>query len=105
MGKEITYPTGFSVDWNAKAMENPYLFTRPTVMATPYGMIGAGEAGNEIMYGRDNLMRDITLANAVNNESLINGFYKAMVQALDSADLKVQIGRREFGRIVREVTA
>lgn len=92
-----------SVDWYAKAMQNPYLFTAPTVMQTPYGMIGAGEAGNELMYGHDSLMRDITAANAANNEALINGVYQAMSAALEQADLKVVIGRREFARIVREV--
>lgn len=80
----------------------PYLFTNPTVMQTPYGTIGAGEAGHEIMYGRDNLMRDITEANAVNNASLVNGFYHAMVAALKSADITVDISGREFGRILRE---
>ena len=92
------------VDWYAKAMQNPYLFTAPTVMQTPYGMIGAGEAGNELMYGHDALMRDIATAQAANNETLVNSVYHAMVAALDNADLKVVIGRREFGRIVREVT-
>ena len=92
------------VEWHAKAMQNPYLFTAPTVMQTPYGMIGAGEAGNELMYGHDALMRDIETAQAANNETLVNGVYHAMVAALDNADLKVVIGRREFGRIVREVT-
>lgn len=40
------------VDWYKKAMDQPYMFTRPT-------LFGAGEAGDEVMYGRDNLMRDI----------------------------------------------
>ena len=102
-GKDITYPSGIDVEWYAKAMDMPYLFTSPTIMQTPYGAIGAGEVGSEIMYGRDNLMRDIAAASAVNNEALIDGFYKAMVQALKTSDIKVQIGRREFGRIVREV--
>ena len=77
-------------------MGNPYLFTSPTV-------IGAGDAGAEVMYGKDNLMRDITMATAANNEQLIDGFYSAMVEALKETNLTVQIGRREFGRIVREV--
>ena len=42
----------FSVEWNAKAMNEPYVFARPT-------LFGAGEAGDEIMYGRENLLRDI----------------------------------------------
>ena len=92
-----------NVDWWAKAMNTPYMFTSPTVMQTPYGAIGAGEAGHEFMYGYSALMRDITAANAANNGTLIDGFYDAMVAALRTANLTVQIGRREFGRIVKEV--
>jgi Flp pilus assembly pilin Flp len=84
-----------SVDWYAKAMTNPYLFTSPTI-------VGAGEAGAEVMYGRDSLMRDIAQATATNNDSLIEGMYLAMSQALRQADLTVEINEREFGRIVRE---
>ena len=92
-----------NVDWWAKAMNTPYMFTSPTVMQTPYGAFGAGEAGHEFMYGYSALMRDITAANAANNGTLIDGFYDAMVAALRTANLTVQIGRREFGRIVKEV--
>ena len=95
LGKTITYPTGFDVEWYAKAMNNPYLFTQPTI-------VGAGEAGAEVMYGRDNLMRDIATATAANNESLIDGIYVAISTALRQADLTVEINEREFGRIVRE---
>ena len=83
MGKDITYPTGFDVDWYAKAMSTPYMFTQPTVMQTPYGMIGAGEAGNEIMYGHDNLMRDITAASAANNSVLAAAVYDAVVAGME----------------------
>lgn len=91
-----------SVNWNAKAMNQPYVFTQPTVMQTPYGYIGAGEAGKEIMYGYDSLMRDITAANAANNSALERGVYNAMVAALQTGDFTIQIGNREFGRILRE---
>ena len=94
-----------SVDWYAKAMGNPYLFTQPTIMQTPYGNIGAGEAGAEIMYGRDNLMRDIAAAQASNNSALEQGVYNAMVAALQTGDFTIQIGNREFGRILREAGA
>ena len=46
------YMPSFSVSWNAKAMTQPYIFDNPTIF-------GAGEAGTEIMYGRDAFMRDI----------------------------------------------
>ena len=103
MGKDITYPTGFDVDWYAKAMNTPYMFTQPTVMQTPYGMIGAGEAGNEIMYGHDNLMRDITAASAANNSVLATAVYDAVVAGME--DVRIQIGNREFGRLLREAGA
>ena len=40
------------VSWNAKAMDNPYLFSNAT-------LFGAGETGDEVLYGRAALMRDI----------------------------------------------
>jgi hypothetical protein len=42
----------FSVDWYEKAMEQPYMFNRPS-------LIGVGEAGDEMVYGRRALMQDI----------------------------------------------
>ena len=56
LGKTITYPKGFSVSWHKKAMNEPYLFNNAT-------LFGAGEAGDEVLYGRNALMKDI--ANAV----------------------------------------
>lgn len=44
-----------SVDWYRKAMNNPYMFSTPT-------LFGAGEAGDEMLYGRAALMRDISKA-------------------------------------------
>lgn len=45
----------FSVSWNRKAMDNPWMFTGAT-------LFGAGEAGDEVMYGKAALMRDIEKA-------------------------------------------
>lgn len=43
-GKEITYPSGIDVNWNAKGA----IFTKPTVFNSPnYGLQGFGEAGPE----------------------------------------------------------
>ena len=64
LGKSITYPTGFDVGWHAKAMDNPYLFNRAT-------LFGAGEAGDEMLYGRQNLMRDIREATRGSGENNI----------------------------------
>ena len=48
----------FSIDWYRKAYDQPYLFTQPTVMR------GFGDRGNsgEFVYGREQLMRDISQA-------------------------------------------
>lgn len=55
LGKTITYPKGFHVSWNKKAMQDPYLFSNAT-------LFGAGEAGDEVLYGRNSLMNDIATA-------------------------------------------
>ena len=81
-----------------RGMNTPYLFTQPT-------LFGAGEAGAEVMYGRDNLMRDIAQATSANNEALIGRMYAAFSAALQQADLTVEINEREFGRILREARA
>lgn len=41
-----------SVSWNKKAMANPYMFNNAT-------LFGAGEAGDEMLYGKNALMNDI----------------------------------------------
>lgn len=104
LGQTVRYPSGLKVDWYAKAMNNPYLLTTPTVMQTPYGAVGGGESGHELMYGHQSLMRDIGTAVKANNENLTDAMYVAFTAALRDANLTVNIGRREFGRIVREMT-
>ena len=47
-----------SVTWYKKAYDQPYLFTQPTVMRG----FGDGGGSGEIVYGRDQLMRDIAAA-------------------------------------------
>lgn len=48
-----------NIDWYAKATDTPYLFSSPTVVGGAGGFRGFGERGSEIVYGRDNLLRDI----------------------------------------------
>lgn len=65
----------FSVSWYKKAMEEPYMFTKPTLFnVNPLtGQAkGAGEAGDEIMYGKKNLMNDIGFVVSQQNSGLID---------------------------------
>lgn len=45
----------WDVSWYRKAMQQPYMFSGPT-------FFGAGEAGDEMLYGRSALMKDIAQA-------------------------------------------
>lgn len=58
----------FSVKWYREAMDTPYMFSRAT-------LFGAGEAGDEIMYGRANLMNDIdrVVANRIRTTNGLKG--------------------------------
>lgn len=67
-GKEIKYPTGFDVSWNKKAMYQPYMFGNAT-------LFGAGEAGDEVLYGRSALMRDIAEAVGGNGGNITVNVY------------------------------
>lgn len=56
----VPAPWGVHVDWYRKAYDNPYLFTKPTQVGNKG--FGDGGSGGEIVYGRNNLMEDITEA-------------------------------------------
>ena len=67
-----------SVSWHAKAMENPYIFSGAT-------LFGAGEAGAEVLYGRQALMKDIREATSGggNGDVTVNLNYDASDDAQD----------------------
>ena len=54
IGGKGTKPS-ISVSWYKKAMDNPYVFSNAT-------LFGAGEAGDEMLYGRNSLLNDIATA-------------------------------------------
>lgn len=60
------YLPSISIDWYRKAYENAMMFTRPTVMATPYGAKGFGDgAGAEIVLGLNKLRELVGSSNDV----------------------------------------
>ena len=57
-GKEISYPTGFSVKWNKDAMLSGIIMKRPTIFGMDrFGRaLGGGEAGSETIVRTGSLM-------------------------------------------------
>ena len=83
----------FSVQWYGKAYDNPYMFTAPTVLGFGDGV------GAEIVYGRDNLMKDIALASGGGIRPEL--IYEAVREGASDAKTTVIIDNREFARILR----
>lgn len=99
----------FSVTWNRKAMNTPYLLDGAQIFGfADNSFLGGGEAGKEVIYGHESLMNDIRNATGGDNKSadkileylvgggLANDLAEAMV------GMKVDIDGRDFGRVVRE---
>ena len=86
----------FSIDWYKKAMDTPWLFTSPTVIPA----MGFGDAGSEIVYGKDSLMRDIREAqNSGRIEELLAQILTRLNQMettimLDGARVSASVDRR-----------
>lgn len=95
----------FSVDWHRDAYDNPLLFVSPTVIPSLYGAQGFGDksgGGGELVYGHDNLMRDIK--NAVSSEKQPTQTIINITMTVNGADNPQQIAdelSREIQRRVR----
>ena len=77
----------FSIEWKKKAMDTPWLFTRPTLFdINPLTGTakGAGEAGDEVMYGHANLMRDIR--DASNSDRIVAALDNWMGRLMDKLE-------------------
>lgn len=80
----------FHISWYKKAMESPYVFSDAT-------LFGAGEAGDEMLYGRSRLMSDIKEATqGTKNDVTIN-------VTVNSADNPEEWGRRMASELRRQV--
>ena len=107
-----------SIDWYAKAMDDPMLLTDPTIFgfnASTGKLLGGGEAGDEVVSGKDALMdmigQVVDSRTAAQNDRMIGvltaildaivGGNRDAVQAI-MADKTFKVGEREFGRLVRE---
>ena len=78
----------FSIDWYKRAYNDPVLFTSPTIVNTPAGMKGFGDgSGGELVYGRNQLMKDI--AKASSGEVTINVYAQPGMNVNQLAD-KIQ---------------
>lgn len=77
------------VDWYKKAYDDPVMFTRPTVLATPSGFKGFGDGnGGEITIGRNTMfamIRDAVSAGETNNYS---GDINVVVNAAPGQDVR-----------------
>lgn len=65
----------FSVSWYKKAMDNPVMFTKPTIfsMNPATGQAkGAGEAGDELMIGKETMLNMIRQAVTEQNAALLD---------------------------------
>ena len=80
----------FHISWYKKAMESPYVFSDAT-------LFGAGESGDEMLYGRSRLMSDIKEATqGTKNDVTIN-------LTVNGADNPEEWGRRMASELRRQV--
>ncbi len=64
----------FSIDWYAKAMNNPMLLTEPTIFgynAQTGQYLGGGEKGSEVVSGTNTLMNMISTAAQTGNDAIV----------------------------------
>ena len=65
------------ITWNKQAMDSPRIFSKAT-------LFGAGEAGDEVLYGRKNLMRDIREASGGHTT---NNYFNFTVNGAEDPEL------------------
>lgn len=105
-----------SIKWYAQAMDNPMILDAPTIFGMSNGqMLGAGEAGAEVVAGRDTLMKMINQASNNRADEILEALHRIIallsdedrmhdiiVKALNDGSFAVMLDGREVGRIVRK---
>lgn len=93
----IPDPFTFRVEWYKKAYTNPYMFTNPTLMG-----FGDGNGG-EMVYGHENLMRDIEMASGGRNWDAIGDVLERISDFLEELQLNgVEANTYLDGRLVSD---
>lgn len=78
----------FSIEWYRKAYENPFLFNRPTVL----GAMGFGDGfGGELVYGHENLMRDIREASGAGDGDILQNIEKQLETIISKMEFVIQL--------------
>lgn len=104
------------IKWYAQAMDNPMILDAPTIFGMSNGqMLGAGEAGAEVIAGRDTLMKMINQASNNRADEILEALHRIIallsdedrmhdiiVKALNDGSFVVMLDGREVGRIVRK---
>lgn len=104
------------IKWYAQAMDNPMVLDAPTIFGMSNGqMLGAGEAGAEVVAGRDTLMKMINQASNNRADEILDALHRIIallsdedrlhdiiVKALNDGSFAVMLDGREVGRIVRK---
>jgi phage-related protein len=107
----------FSIEWYKKAMDNPMILDTPTIFGMKDGQfLGGGEAGEEVVSGKQTLMNMIKEAVGNNESSEIlatlktilkvltdeDKIHEILVKALTDGSFAIVLDNREVGRIVRK---
>ena len=81
----------FSIAWYRKAMDNAMLLNSPTIFGIRGNtLLGAGEAGPEVVSGADTLMNMIREAAGTGNEEILS-LLRRILETINQADSTVQI--------------
>ena len=98
-----------SVSWYKQAMDNAMILDEPTIFGAMNGnLLGAGEAGNEVIAGERHLLNMIEQsvmtanaqqANYSNDSHLIESFKRAL------SEMRVEMDGDEMGKFVNKTVA